>query len=350
MVNGEGTHAGEQTVIELIGDELVVSFPTIHEDAVCRIGFQRTLRIPDDNREYPLPAGLGQFPLHHVDDFASTVPSTWLEHGGVLMPMYQAEAMWIHFGGGRWDEGYPFAIKIAAGKINAVSGGEWLPGLSGSPQNYVVTPGQPWLDGFSVQRGLIRQFVAMPLGEGFTAEEQITGKSEHGGLQIQILPMRRERYEELLKARRREMVEFRTACYSMAEQPCLEMGLAPGGLMRQEIYADEYGIDAWDTTVSSRCFIHIVNSTMYREITGCRPPTAPVTADEYRRAGIPWFDYYAADAKALAGVPALAQLDSVAAKTIKKGRRVQEPRVTIDEQSVVKLSARSGNGIREGRF
>ena len=25
-----------------------------------------------------------------------------------------------------------------------------------------------------------------------------------------------------------------------------EMGLAPGGLMRQEIYEDEYGFSAWD--------------------------------------------------------------------------------------------------------
>jgi len=339
-------------VIELKGDELVVSFPEVHEDAVCRIGFQRTLRIPDDNREYPLPAGLGEFPLHHVDDFASTVPSTWVEHGGVMMPMYQAEAMWIHFDGDRWGDGYPFAIKIAAGKINAVSGGEWGPGLSGSPQNYIVTPGQPWLDGFSVQKGLIRQFVAMPLGAGFTAEEQITGKAEHGGLQIQVFPMRRERYEELLKARRHEMRASWMKCYSLeAPEPLFkEMGLAPGGLMRQEIYKDPFGTDAWDVSISARCFVHIVNSTMYREITGHRPPTAPVTADQYRRAGIPWFDYYAADTKALEGAPALAQLDSVAAKTIKKGGKVKEPVVLIDEAAVVGLGAAKGSGVREGRF
>ena len=40
----------------------------------------------------------------------------------------------------------------------------------------------------------IRQFVAMPLGEGFTAEEQITGKAEHGGLQIIVYPMKHEAY------------------------------------------------------------------------------------------------------------------------------------------------------------
>ena len=47
------------------------------------IRFQRTLRIPDDDRTYPLPPGLGRFPLRHVDDFADRVPETWLERGGV---------------------------------------------------------------------------------------------------------------------------------------------------------------------------------------------------------------------------------------------------------------------------
>jgi len=332
-------------MIELQDDELVFSFPEIHRDAVCNVGFQRTLRIPDDNREYPLPAGLGDFPLHHIDDFAATVPKAWQEHGGVFMPMYQAEALWINFGG-HFSGGYPFAIKIAAGKINAVTGKAWEPGLSGDPQNYLVTPRQPWLDGFCVQKGLIRQFVAMPLGEGFTAEEQITGKAEHGGLQIQAFPMRRDRYEELVKSRRRKWHDV----YGMPPNACVEMGLAPGGLMRQAIYKDSFGHDAWDTSVSARCFVHIVNSAVYRQITGCRPPTEPITADQYQKAGIPWFDYYAGDAKALEGAPVLAELDSVAAKSIKKGLKVHEPAISVDEAAIVKLSDRSVQQVREGRF
>ena len=58
-------------------------------------------------------------------------------------------------------------------------------GLCGHPE-------QPWLDGFNVSEDFIRQFIAMPLGEGFTAEEQITGKAEHGGLQIIVYPMKHE--------------------------------------------------------------------------------------------------------------------------------------------------------------
>jgi hypothetical protein len=43
------------------------SFPAL------TIAFQRTLRIPADGRTYPLPAGLGAFPLRSLDDFPATL-------------------------------------------------------------------------------------------------------------------------------------------------------------------------------------------------------------------------------------------------------------------------------------
>ena len=118
--------------------------------------------------------------------------------------------------------------------------------------------------------------------------------------------------------------------------------------MRQEIFHDEYGIEAWDTSASSRCFIHIVNSTEYRSVTACQPPTEPITADVYQRNGIPWFDYYDGDAKALEGAPKLAGLDSVSAKKIKLGKRISELIVKIAPASVVKLGKKSH--VREGSF
>src|SRR4051812_11808643 len=101
-------------MIELRQDQLAFSFPDVHPSASVNIVFQRTLRIPDDDKTYPLPPGLGAFPLRHVDDFADSVPSAWHEHGGVMMPMYQSEAMWLCFNG-TYDPQrgvqYPFAIK-----------------------------------------------------------------------------------------------------------------------------------------------------------------------------------------------------------------------------------------------
>ena len=82
-----------------------------------------------------------------------------------------------------------------------MSGKPWKPELDAADHDYVVVPEQPWLDGFCVAKDVIRQFVAMPLGSGYSVEEQITGKPEHGGLQVLVYPMKKERYEPILKAR-----------------------------------------------------------------------------------------------------------------------------------------------------
>ncbi|MEJ1420953.1 MAG: hypothetical protein Q2484_10395, partial [Candidatus Sedimenticola sp. (ex Thyasira tokunagai)] len=77
-------------MVELLNNRLTFRFPEVHQKAECHIDFQRTLRIPDDNREYPLPPGLGHFPVKHVDDFADKLPEAWRTHGGVFVPMYQS--------------------------------------------------------------------------------------------------------------------------------------------------------------------------------------------------------------------------------------------------------------------
>ena len=298
-------------MITLEHDSLTFRFPDIHADARCSVSFQRTLRIPDDNREYPLPPGLGSFPLRHVDDYADNVPPAWRKRGGVLMPMHQSEAMWLNF-----HASYPMAIKVAAGKINAVTGDAWSNKLRAEPQDYLVVPAQPWLDGFCVAKGTIRQFVAMRLGEGYTAEEQLTGEAKHGGLQIIAYPMRAAEYRKRMRAR--EAVLAKEVCERQAPQAPADMGLAPGGLMRQEIYEDEHGIGAW-ARKSSRCFVHLLNSVRFFAVTGAEPPNKPPTAADYSNAGLPWFDYYGGDQAALEGAKKLAGMSSVAAKSWQKG-------------------------------
>ncbi len=180
--------------------------------------------------------------------------------------MYQSEALWINF-----SSDYPCAVKTTAGKINAVSWESWSNVLSGDPpQDCAVIPEQPWLDGFNISEDFIRQFVAMPPGEGFTAEEQITRKAEHEGLQIIVYPMKHDVYVEHFERAVEADLDYlempmfsRTVC----ESAVLDMGLAPDGLMRQEIYEDEYGIDAWDPDNGFRCFIHLANSAQYMAIT-----------------------------------------------------------------------------------
>ena len=328
-------------MITIESNSLVFRFPSVHAQAVLRIDFQRTLRIPDDNREYSLPPGLGSFPLQHVDDYAERVPASWKEHGGVFLPMYQAEALWINFSAG----GYPFAVKIAAGKINAVTGNAWENQLSAKPQDYVVVPDQPWLDGFCIAKGKIRQFVAMPLGQGYTTEEQLTGSAAHGGIQIVAFPMKAALYQKLAQKLRYVSAPNECCFMSLTEK----MGLAPGGVMRQEVYDDPHGINAWETGVSSRCFVHIANSAQYKAITGVTPPTKPPSAESYTKAGLPWFEYYAGDLGVLGGSVKLAGLDSVAALGIKKQEQPLPDNTPVGPKNIVKVGPNT-HLVREGTF
>ena len=97
------------------------------------------------------------------------------------------------------------------------------------------------------------------------------------------------------------------------------LGLAPGGLMFQEIYEDPYGFEAWDTSVRSRCFVHLLNRFQFLAVTDAEPPNIPPTAEEYTNAGLPWLEYYAGDRAALHGATQLAGLDSVDTALEKKG-------------------------------
>ena len=49
-------------MIELQADRLVFRFPEVHADAVLRVDFQRTLRIPDDTATIPCRPALGNSP------------------------------------------------------------------------------------------------------------------------------------------------------------------------------------------------------------------------------------------------------------------------------------------------
>lgn len=313
-------------MLKINGDRLVFEFPEVHPDAKLTIEFQRTLRIPDDGKEYPLPPACGAFPVRLVDDFDKRVPVGWAEHGGVMLPMSQAEAMWIRFIPNhvyrQGTQGYPMAIRVAAGKVNAVSGDPWRKKLHKG--DYMVAPPQPWLDGFCVKKGRIRQFVAMPLGMGMTVEQQVTGDEEHGGVQIEVYPMKADEFERRFP--KPPPVEAKTSggilrgsvrtcsfggasgqsmglgaatmdcCVVEHSSVSTDMGLGAGGLMTQQIYEDTYGKDVW-TKKRRRCFVHLANSFAWGVITKEAPPATLCTAAAYTAHGYPWFEHY------LDGVP-----------------------------------------------
>lgn len=278
------------------------------------VTFHRTLRLPDDGGTYPLPPGLGEFPIRRVRDFARRVPAAWRAAGGVFIPLYQREALWLGFAGARWR---PNALKLAVGGVNAVSGGAWDLRLRRRPQDYLVIPEQPWLDGINAGAGVVRQFVAMPLGQGYTVEAQVTGKEELGGLQLAVYQPRPGRFPD--RPPRRRWRDADGTSGSATIMACCEpapMGLAAGGRMAQSIYPDPHGVDTWDPASVRTVHVHVVNSAMYRFITGEAPPPSPVSARTYTECGLPWFRLYdehlgdLPPSAVLAGVKSVAGLDA----------------------------------------
>jgi hypothetical protein len=288
------------------------------------VRFVRTLRLPETGT-HPLPPGLGEFPVRRVADFPDTVPDRWRARGGVMLPVYLREAMWLSFGGTT----EPAALQIGVGKVCAVSGKPWSDRLSRKPQNYVVLPRQPWLDGINSGKGTVRQFVAVPLGLGATVEGQVTGEETWGGVQLQSFPLRDRKLAEWREEERRRSELQRmsrpdggygAAMPMAAAAPggpvpvaapagrarlSAAMGLGVGGSMRQEVYRDDRPLDDWAKEPAGRVFVHLVTPPEWRRITGEAPPPSPVDRSEYTRAGLPWYDYYDQDAEDLAPTDAL---------------------------------------------
>ncbi|MFC7262879.1 hypothetical protein [Streptomyces lutosisoli] len=298
-----------------------------------RVRFIRTLRLPETGT-HALPPGLGEFPIRRVEDYADTVPAEWRARGGVMLPVYLREAMWLSFGG----TSEPAALQVGVGKVCAVSGKPWSSRLTRDPQNYVVLPRQPWLDGINSGKGTVRQFVAVPLGLGATVEGQVTGEEVWGGVQLQSFPLNDRELAAWREAERRRAEERREmtlsaggygAAFPMAApaapgaapppmggaagrpRSAPAMGLGVGGSMRQEVYRDDRPLKSWAKEPAGRVFVHLVTPPEWRRITGEAPPPSPVDRAAYTRAGLPWFDYYDQDATDLAPTDTLGSVQPV---------------------------------------
>jgi hypothetical protein len=302
MVIGE-----EPAVPTLENNTLVFRFPHIEAEACLNIDFVRTLRIPETDPSTPAPPILDAFALRHVEDHATRVPPSIAQRGGVIMPVWQAEAVSIGFEsiGPARDIEFPVALMLAAGKINAVTGEAWQPDLRGRPQNYVVVPRQSRLDGFVVESGEIRQFVAMPSGTGLTIEEQLTGAAQWAGIQIMAIPMKRDAWMQHRSRQPAKASHISGSLSMMSLKSIPPMGLCAGGRVRQKVYRSALPKSAWDISAAERVFVHLVNASHWAAITDEPPPSRPPTAKAYRDAGLPWFDEYSDDHAVVSGSPIL---------------------------------------------
>ena len=273
------------------------------------ITFQRTLRVSESGLN-GLPPGLGMFPLRVVESLGDRATAAMVERGGVVMPIYQREAMWLSF-----HANVPVAIQIATGLRCAITGNELEKRLRHRKQNFLVGTTQPWLDGFKTESGEVRQFVAARLGDGATVEEQLSDESPVGGVQIVVWELTDEALARWKSRQDRwvdEMPSVSGMCFSIAPLDCrMDMGVGAGGLIQQEIYRSDFAKSDWKSEPSARVWVHLTDASNWTALTGEPQPSTPVTARTYADWGYPWFDYFDADHVDVDGSPVLAGVKTV---------------------------------------
>ncbi|KUI53094.1 Ubiquitin-60S ribosomal protein L40 [Cytospora mali] len=368
------------------------------------VAFQRTVRVPDDqnSKASALPPDLGYFPIYKTQDYASRLPQDIVSNGGVFVPMYQKEAMWLRF-----HATSPFMVKVYVGGVNAISGEHAFEsegtrerrakrrGEGKSIQDYVVVPRQLWLDGVAVAPGTVRQFVAMPVFQGYTVEAQMTGRDVLGGMQIEITPARREpvpsAYQVFVRTLTsqtitvlcgpdyrvddvKNIIEARVGLdpdeqrlifagkqlnddmtlgqYNIQPESTLhlhlrlrggcpnhQLGIAVGGSITQNIRQDTYSPDDWVRELTFTFPVHILNSEAFQAVTGIKPPPSSINASTYAKAGLPFFDSYE-EASGISGSENFQFLRSVDQMEIDRGL-AQDPDCPVKPPEVVKISERS---------
>ena len=130
------------------------------------------------------------------------------------------------------------------------------------------------------------------------------------------------------------------------------MGLAAGGRMKQKIYPDPHGMDTWDENNFGRVYVHIVNSMLYRELTGKEPPPTPVTAKTYAQYGFPWYDLYDDKMGDISAPDELKQVKSVKEMDQEKGFTSQQDDMSIEipEDQVIKYNVDSDEEVTDGNW
>lgn len=251
------------------------------------IGFERTLRVPDDGRAYPVPPALDILPVYRVEDYSRTVPAAWRQRGGAFIPLFQREALWLTFSGRWWK---PNAVTVAIDGVNAITGRPRGGALSNTPQDYLVIPDQPWLNGAKSSDGRIRQFTAPALDPASaTAAASIEGMPRTT-LQLAVFEAKSGRFPD----------EPSKPKYFLEDGSCR---VAPPEWVNGAYFAaardatpkplpDTHGVETWDSGNCGSVYVYLVNIAMFRRIAGAQPPPTPITAAHYAEYGLPWSNAY----------------------------------------------------------
>lgn len=298
---------------------------SIDVGAGVTVTFHRTLIVPDDGSDHPLPPSLGAMPVLCAAGLSPAARAILgIGDADHVVVLHDGEALWLSFDARSW---HPSALKVGLGAICAVTGNAFAPNApNAESQDYLVVPDQPWLDGVSAGDGSVRQFVAVSLGLGETVEEQLSDDAPEGGLVFASFAARPGRFPEDPPP----PADYDGPMYCLAASDPL--GLGAGGRITQEIYADEYGHDTWEGEPAATVRVALVDAVAFAAVTGRPLQSPPADARSYTDAGLPWFALHDV---ARRGLDVTARLQAV--RSLAALRGYSDDALVVDPEQVVAL-------------
>ena len=101
-----------------------------------------------------------------------------------------------------------------------------------------------------------------------------------------------------------------------------ELGIAPGGLIKQCILEDHFPAESWDRHATIYFNVQILNSEIFRSVTGLAPPRSPITAKTYADLGLPYYEIWRETSSIkgdFEGIKSVKAIDKAKAAQAKKG-------------------------------
>lgn len=242
-------------LFELSGNALEISG--------LRVQFTRTFRVTDG---LPLTAHhFGSPSVYNVDPSRQALPADVLARGGVLIPTYPWEALYIHL-----DSDAPVALQISYQGRCALTGNSLSRRLRHRHRNYVVVPFHRHITGAAAANHSTLQFSVGCVTNDlqFRASHEVTHRIT--GLQLQVWNLNDT-------ARQR----WSNGSGSTHHATSVDTPLAPP--RPQSISSRD-----WSTAPLARVWIHLVDPVLWPAITGSLPPASPISSSDYFTHGLPW--------------------------------------------------------------
>jgi hypothetical protein len=243
-------------------DIQVQSHEVIFDSRLC-VSFQRTRRLPAEGGPFPPPNSLRALPVHDTAAYRAHLPTEWISRPSIFLPVVPGEAFWIGF---RGSQSKPSAVKVTFDELDAISGTLRREGLHNDPQDYIVCPPQPSLDGIYASGHLARQFVATEVRE---REGNMTALRPP--MRMLVYDPKEGRFSGTLAAGPRPTPDI-------LHFPEL-VRVQQGSLVEQGILPDPHGAECWDQTHFGSLSVYWLNPEDYYLVTGQESP-APASASE----------------------------------------------------------------------